>query len=257
VSAVEERSSEEGVRGLALSPRLVWPWLAIVAALISLAGLGAELLGHAIGLPLDQGVVPYLSLSNEANVPTYFSAALLASCSVLLTIAAQAARAAREKRAWSWWVLAAGFALMSVDEAIEIHEHLAFFRTGGVLYFSWVIPAGVLVLVLGVGFLRFLRDLPAATRWRFVGAGALYVLGAVGLELPLGAWTERFGNESLGYALIDWCEESLEIGALILFLHALFRHLASAGVHVRFVSDGAKGPAREHIPSSNDSSNGA
>ncbi|MFO0617148.1 MAG: hypothetical protein U0414_31415 [Polyangiaceae bacterium] len=223
-----------------LSARVVWPWLTIVAVLVSLAGLFVELLGHAIGLPLDEGVVPYFSLSHEANVPTYFSAALLAGAAVLSAIAAKAARALRAKHVWNWWLLAGGFAFMSIDEAIELHEYANFIHARGLLYFSWVIPAGVLVVILGLGFLRFLGALPRGTRVRFVIAGAMYVIGAVGFELPLGLWTERFGNDSLGYALLDWVEESLEIAGLLVFLHALIRHLGSMGARVRFVDPETK-----------------
>lgn len=226
--------------GVAISPRIAWPWLAIAAMAVSLAGLAAELGGRALRLPMDSGVVPYFSLSNEANVPTYFSAALLAGAAVLLLISFQVARASRAPRAYGWCVLAVGFAFMSIDEAIEIHEHLTFFRTRGVLYFSWVIPAAIIVLVVLGALVQFLRALAPGTRNRFLLAGALYVIGAVGFELPLGVITERWGNESLPYALVDWVEESLEIGALVLFVHALLRHLASVGAHLRFTSSEAK-----------------
>jgi hypothetical protein len=226
-----------------LSPRIAWPWLAIVTALVSIAGLTVEVLARVLHLATDEGVVPYLSLSNEGNVPTYWSAALLAASSVLLAIAARAARLAGARFAWAWWLLAGGFAFMSLDEAIEIHEHMTFFHTHGALYFSWVIPAAIVVLAVGVGLIGFLRSLPPSTRWRFVIAGAMYVLGAVGFELPLGMWTERFGDQSLGYALIDWGEETLEMAGVVLFIHAILRHLWAVKATVSFGGAEAKRPS--------------
>jgi hypothetical protein len=47
----------------------------------------------------------------------------------------------------------------------------------------------------------------------------LYVGGAVGMELPLGAVTESQGDDSLAHALVDAVEETLElVGAGFLLL---------------------------------------
>jgi hypothetical protein len=221
-----------------LSTRWVWPRLAIVSLIVCAAGLAVELLRQPLGLPNDEGFVPYFSLSYEENVPTYYSAALLASCAVLLAISARNAKLRRAKYVAHWWVLAGGFTYMSLDESIEIHEHMAFFKTSGALYFSWIIPASAVVLLVGVSFIRFLRHLSSTTRWLFVASGTIYVLGAVGFELPLGYWTSHHGKDNLGYALIDWGEETLEIVGAQLFLYSLFRHLAAEEVKLEFVRPG-------------------
>ena len=75
-----------------------------------------------------------------------------------------------------------------------------------------------------------LRNIFAASR--FVIAGAIYVTGAVLLELPLGAWTEQYGADNLGYALIDWCEETLELVGLTLFAATLLRRLQGRTLRV-------------------------
>ena len=125
-----------------------------------------------------------------------------------------------------WYLLAFGFLAISIDEAVGFHETLSGqFDTTGVLYFGWVIPAGVLVAVLGIAFIGFLRRLSPETARRFILAGALYVTGAVLFELPLGWWTEQYGDDSLGYALIDWCEETLEFAGLTVFAAALLARL--------------------------------
>jgi hypothetical protein len=46
------------------------------------------------------------------------------------------------------------------------------------------------------------------------------------MELPLGWWTERFGDDGLGYALIDWVEETLEMTGAAAALLVLLRHRA-------------------------------
>jgi hypothetical protein len=122
-------------------------------------------------------------------------------------------------------VLVIVFAYMSLDEAVEIHEHLGgWIETGGLLYFDWVIPAAVLVLAVGIAYLRFLAHLDPQTRRRFVVAGALYVGGALLMELPLGWWTEQHGDDNLGYALMDWIEETLELAGASYFLVSLWQY---------------------------------
>ncbi len=185
---------------------------------VSAAGLIVELIHLRSHAPAVETAVDLLSLSYEANLPTWYASSLLLLCAAMLAAIADAARSHRRH----WWGLAAGFAFMSLDEAVELHEQLGgLFGTGGVLYFDWVIPAAAVVIVVGALYLRFLRALPPRRQRWFVLAGALYVGGAVVTELPLGWWTERAGTDSAGYVLIDWLEETLELAGASLFLAAL------------------------------------
>lgn len=206
-------------------------------ALVSALGLGAELLKAAYGMSGKRGLVPMFSLSYEQNIPTWYASALLFACALLLALAARASAGAEVKR---WWLLAAGFLYISVDETAEIHEQAsAWFSFSGVLTFGWVIPAAAVVLALFVYYLRFLAALPRRTRLRFIVAGTLYVTGALLFELPLGAWTSRYGTDNLGYALIDWVEETLELAGLCLFILALLDHLGSMSIRLGFSAPNA------------------
>lgn len=121
------------------------------------------------------------------------------------------------------------FAWASLDEAAELHEHLGgLFGTGGILYFDWVISAAALLVAVAVALWPWLRELPTSTRRRMLVAGGVYFGGALVMELPLGWWTERFGADSLGYALIDWVEETLELVGAVLMLRALLLHATAA-----------------------------
>jgi hypothetical protein len=46
--------------------------------------------------------------------------------------------------------------------------------------------------------------------------------------LPLGWWVERAGNDNLGYALIDWVEETMEMIGASLAVVALVAHRREA-----------------------------
>ena len=187
--------------------------LFVGVALVSGVGLAVEV-AHS---PLVQ----HLSLSYEGNVPTWFATVLLFSSALAAARIAQHAVGFRRH----WWGVAAVFAYASLDEAAELHEHMGgWFSFRGALYFDWVIPATVLLVALVIIFWPFVRALEPRTRLRLIIAGAIYISGAVVMELPLGWWTDRAGPDTLGYALIDWVEETMELVGAVLALLALLRH---------------------------------
>jgi hypothetical protein len=115
-------------------------------------------------------------------------------------------------------------------EIAQYHEEISsLFDYDGVLYFGWVIPAGIFVTLFGVSYVRFFLHLPRSIGVRIAIAGGVYVFGALLMELPLGYWTDNWGSHGLGYGLIDLVEESLEIAGVSLFLHTLLQHLATVG----------------------------
>ena len=194
-------------------------WLLVIVCTVSGLGLVVELARHEV-------LVSYLSLSHEGNVPTWLATILLFSSAI---VAASIARRAGTFRR-HWWGVAAVFAYASLDETAQLHEHLGGnFSAGGVLYFDWIIPAAVLLAGLVLIFWRFVRALEAGTRRRLIIAGAIYIGGAVVMELPLGWWTDRYSSDTLGYALIDWVEETMELAGASLALLALVRHREELG----------------------------
>ena len=178
---------------LTISLRRLAVVLVSVLALLTLAGAAAEHARTLLGSKAP--LIPFFSLTEEKNFPTWWSSFLLLACSVVLcAIAATKSRAAGEFRR-HWIGLAAIFCYLSVDEFVEIHEWLTsapgLKDLHGVLYYGWVIPAGVLVLVFALSYLKFLLHLPMGTRIKVAVAGAIFVGGALGVELVLGGWTEN------------------------------------------------------------------
>jgi hypothetical protein len=201
---------------------LVIGWLLIVAA-----GFLAEYARYIVGSKSQ--VVDYFSLSEEQNVPTWWSSSMLLACSVALAAITATKTRARGDRKTHWAVLSVIFCYMSLDELVEIHERLndipALSQHHGALYYGWIIPASVIVLVFAVSYLKFLFHLPMKTRVKVALAGALYVGGALGVEVPLGLWQERHGELNFGWAIIDMAEEAMEIAGSSLFLYALLEYL--------------------------------
>ncbi len=200
--------------------------LALAGASAAVIGAGATAqVALALAPPTDDPPphLTFFALGYEVNLPSWYSAALLLLCAALLAAAAAAATVDRPR----WWLLAAGFLYISLDESVGLHEAVDALFTGtrGLVYFGWVIPASALVLALAALFLPFLRRLAPRTRRRFLVAGAVYVTGARRLEFPLGLWVDHAGADNLVYALVDLAEETLEILGLTLFALALIDHL--------------------------------
>ena len=206
---------------MVLPARAVHRKLLLAVAIVAGIGLLVEAWHARSHDALIEALLPKLSLSYESNLPTWFSSSLLLACAV----AAGAIAASRPAWHRHWWAIAALAGWMSLDEAAELHEHLGgHIAASGVLYFDWVIPATAIVAVLVLLFVPFIRALHPPTRMRLVVAGALYIGGALVMELPLGWWTEQYGTDGFGYATIDWVEEALEmVGATLAFV-ALLAH---------------------------------
>jgi hypothetical protein len=190
-------------------------------AIVSALGLLVEVWHARSPNDVVDALLPKLSLSYEANLPTWVSSSLLLVCALA------AGAIALEKPPWhrQWWGITAILGWMSLDEAAEIHEHLGgLIGTNGIFYFDWVIPATAVVLALALIYLPFVRALEPRTRNRLLIAAAVYLGGALVMELPLGWWTELHGSEGLTYGLIDWVEESMEMLGASLALVALVAH---------------------------------
>ena len=196
---------------------LLGPWI------FSGLGLASELLGKNSEDPDFHGIVPLFSLSHEGNIPTLFQVFVLASCAIMLALIARTKRldGDRWRRQWMW--LAIGFTYVAFDEWVSLHELLNdVLKLQGMFFFGWVVPFGIAAIVAGLSFIPFLLGLPRRLAARFVLAGVIYVAGAIGMELPLGYWTYEHGMDNLGYALIDWTEESLEMIGAGLFAASVF-----------------------------------
>lgn len=204
--------------------------LAILFVVLSLAGFASEISIHMLDDDWGFGLVPLVNLGYEGNLPTWYSAILLFVCALLLMLIARVKLAAGLAYRRHWAVLSAIFLYLSLDEAVVIHEMINQPLTeslglGGVLTFSWVLPFGLLVLIFVASYLRFLGHLPGRTRRRFVLAGAIYVGGALGTELPVSWWYDHHGGENLTYGLLNVTQESLEILGATIFCAALLAYI--------------------------------
>lgn len=177
-------------------------------------------------------------LNGEQNIPAWFSTLNLITCAALLTVIGTAKRREKEKFAVQWFILAGIFLFLGFDEAFAIHEELnaplrSALGLGGfqldpdatsLFYYSWVIPYGILTIIVGLLYIPLLLRLPARIRMGFVAAGFMYVTGALVLEMVEG-WYQSAYTARLGYVVLYVTEEALELGGVVLFINSLLTYM--------------------------------
>jgi hypothetical protein len=129
-----------------------------------------------------------------------------------------------------WLGLVIMFSYLTLDEAISIHERLSnplrsLLNLSGLLYYAWIIPYSIALLILFLIYLRFIIDLPYKTRILFITGGTIFLTGALGLEIFEGKYIEIFGRNKLYHLFYITLEESLEMIGLGVFIYALVSYI--------------------------------
>ena len=211
------------------------------AVALVLVGAGAAVVGYhyVLGRSDLRWFTGYFDLGDEANLPTYFSSGILLLAAGLLAWIARVQRRREAPFARHWLALALVFAFLSVDEAAMLHEFVykaimaVWGRGSGVFYHVWVVPFLIGVLALGVVYARFLLHLPPRYRRLFVAAAAIYVGGALGLEMVEGALLDAQGEKGLVYEVFIVIEEAMEMGGVLVFVYALLHYIGAHLTDVR------------------------
>ena len=159
-------------------------------------------------------------VDEEDAIPTWYSTSALLLASGLLFLISQRKRADRDAWVRSWYGLALTFAALSLDEVAGFHETL-----NSMVDYSWAIPGGIAAALFGLVYLRFLWHLPTRTRWLFVVSGCVFLGGAVGVEMSTDWYDDQDLLDTLAYNLWNTVEEGMEMGGIVLFIHALLEYM--------------------------------
>ncbi len=133
------------------------------------------------------GLISLFDFDKEKNIPTFFSSIMMIVCSVLLFLIAINNK--KEKSSFIPWIgISLIFLFLSIDEISMIHEKLIVptreaFGTSGFLYYAWLIPYGVALIVFILAYTKFLLGLPKNIMLLFLLSGFIFVTGVVGFEM--------------------------------------------------------------------------
>lgn len=235
LAAAFSRSHPLPVPDQRLALRLDGRWLVrglmgVAAGLIVVGFLGEYSEWYLPDFPGRDLIASLTYLNGETNLPSTFSALLLLGAAVLLGVIARVKGALQDSQRRVWTGLALLFSYLALDEAAGLHERLivpvqGLVRTDGVLHYAWVVPYGVLTVLVLLACLRFLRELSPRTRARMLLAGFLYVGGAFGFELIEGYVKTLYGRHTFLMEVLITAEETLEMFGVILLIATLLAYI--------------------------------
>jgi hypothetical protein len=234
---------------LQLAPRRVAVILLCGVALLTVGQLLTVSAGYPGGYQHTSELLRVASFRGDNNLATWYSSMLLSGCALLLGVIATAVR----RQAAGGWLPWAGLALtfvgLSIDDLCRFHEMMSdpmdqLFEYPGPLHYSWVIPGAVFVLMFVGAFARFLIRLPRRSRWSFVGAGALFIGGALGMEMVLGIQTKSHGSNNLTFDILLSTKKLMQLLGSTVFLCALLAHVRDhlPGLSIRPGGDRTESP---------------
>ncbi|MDO5495806.1 MAG: hypothetical protein Q4G64_08840, partial [bacterium] len=217
-------------------PRGAW-WLVACSVALVAVSLGSYfILVRNAGVPHTFDLVWWLfDVGREYNIATWFNSLLW----VMLAGLAALGMALTHRR-WSWGVLALVATVASIDEFAELHERLDVFgiriaeRLGIDLWFTWVLAAIPIVIVIVLALLPLALALPVGQLVLLVAGGAIFLLGALGLETLSGMDLRAAeGLQGDTYVWITAFEELFELVGISVAIGAL------AGLYEWHRRDGA------------------
>lgn len=243
---------------MTLNASTIWRWLFTISVILSALGIIQAVFIAHMGTETLLKDLRHLDLDSELNFGAWFSSMMMMGSALMLMTIAAHAKAGGERHWLYWAVLAAVFALMSLDETTAVHETLTeplrgALNTSGIFYWAWVIPALVIVPLFAAAYIPFLLALPRRSAVLIFSAGAIFVTGALGFEMLSGLAITAYGDEAPLVVALAICEETLEMFGLALFAGALADHIGRVygrlGLFVTAAEPAAKplssaGPAR-------------
>ena len=179
----------------------------------------AMVVAHGFGYPVALGFVPLFHIDFEDNVPTFAAFMLLIACA-LVCAWSSALETSRPRHMRAWALIAVLFLGLAADEAFGFHEQLdaalhVWFSEVDLPLFAWILPYGFTVGLIGLFLLRWFLELERPLQVRLFAAGALFLSGAIGLELVSGGYyqslpADRETFRTLTVDLLSTAEEACE-----------------------------------------------
>lgn len=204
-----------------------YQWIKILSSIMTLfvfLSVAANFIRYSIGVSNEMlsSVLRRFDLDSELNFPAFFSSVIILFASQLFFVIYHNCRERQFERYWLY--LSFIFLVLALDEATSMHEQLIeplriAFNLEGLLYFSWVLPALLFLLIFVAVYLRFFLSLAVTFRKHFLLSALMYVGGAVGLEMVGGAYAEQMVEVDFTYKMITTLEETLEMMGIILLIH--------------------------------------
>ena len=217
---------------LVLSPRKIGIVLGIIAVCMSAAAVIGDVAMDRVHSDAVWPIARQFNFVEEGNIANYYQGIQLLLNSALLLLIWSVKKQDKSAYRWHWLALAWIFLFLSCDEVAQIHETTVAVLVAGARedesgktgWFWIYLPA---LVVFGAAYVPFLKRLPRRTAVLFVVSGCIYIGGVVVMERVANWFAETYGDETLGYVLIDNFSEFMESAGMALFAYTLLSYLAA------------------------------
>lgn len=208
--------------------------LSAITVLLLLTSTAGQFTKYVLGYDQALGFVRLFYVDSEGNIPTFFSAMLLLLASFLLAFITVLKRSSMDPYRQYWGILSFILLFMAVDEAVGLHEMLnragwwvTGRRTSGIFYYGWVMFGIAMTALVALLYLKFFLSLPTYAQVQFFTAAAIFMSGALGMEILGGYYAASHGGEqSFQFSMFVTIEEGLEMTGVIVFINALLTYVA-------------------------------
>ena len=237
---------EETGATFTISPRKAGIFLGVIAVVMSVLAITFDLLELKLDAEHNGKSAPWLwpiarqfNFVEEGNLANFYQGTQLVLAAVILLVIWRGKKQRGGAFRGHWLALGCIFVFLGCDEVAQIHETtiantVALFRhtEGGKT--GWMFVYLPLLAVFGLAYLPFLRHLPRRIALLMMASGGIYVGGAVGVEKFVNWFAEKFGDDTVGYVLIDNLGEFMESTGIALFIYTLLSYLALSATEIRF-----------------------
>lgn len=220
-----------------LHPSKIIKFLSVVAMALIFIHINILVIYFLVGDPDKFDFIRMFDLDMERNIPTLFSSAILLISGFLFYLLSLSAKMKEKKDRKYWLGLSFVFTFLAFDESAKIHEKLGdytenFVEATGYLHYPWVISYSILIVVLGLLYMRFFWKMESKVFWAFMASAAIFLSGAIGFELLGANESSIHSTDTVLYSIYYTIEESLEMFGVIYLIHILLNLLEGKTVEV-------------------------
>ncbi len=172
----------------------------------------------------------YFNLTSVLNLPAFYSSFLLGLAGYILCIITLKKIRRSANFSFQWFCLSIVFFYLAIDELLALHEGLGgiatrFLGEENLMFQDWAYAGIVLVVLFILLFWSFFNHLPPVHKLRFFMSAALYVGGALGVEIIGSIYIMRNGFQDIPFIFFTTVEETLEMVGVIYFINTLMIYL--------------------------------
>ncbi len=219
-------------------PSKIVRFLSIIAIILITIHIIILIIYFIIDDPKKFGYVQLFDLDMERNIPTIFSTIIMLISALLFYLLSKVSVEREKGNRGSWLGLSVIFTFLAFDEGTKIHEHIGdftekFVDASGILYYPWVLSYSLLVLILGLVYLRFFWRMERKVFISFMLSAVIFLSGAIGFELLGATEASAHGTDTIRYCIYYTIEEPLEIFGVIYLISILLKLLQGTELRIK------------------------